>query len=281
METITELGRLPGPEEFELAPAVIEKFGSLKRAFKLIQKVTDESPWEEIAQRRTEDLLVYLALSRFSKRPPLSKLPTSVQRDIREFFGGYKIACGRADTLLFRTGDPEAIDQACQRAEVGHLVDNALLFHKSCLDHLEPLLRIYEGCARALVGELDDANVVKLHRYSGKVSYITYSNFERDPHPPLRERIKVSLRSLRIDWFDYSDWDDPLVLQRKHTLVSNSHKRFRLFESLASNEAKLGIIVEVDNGADQVKSSVFRERLALAKRQLRGHKLSPLPSSQR
>ena len=58
MEAITRLGRLPGPEEFSESSQVIERLGSLKQAFNLIRRVTDEEPWEEIAQRRLEDLLV-------------------------------------------------------------------------------------------------------------------------------------------------------------------------------------------------------------------------------
>ena len=44
---------------------------------------------EMLRQRRTEDLLVSLALVRFRKRPALSELPRTLQRDIRAFFGIY------------------------------------------------------------------------------------------------------------------------------------------------------------------------------------------------
>ena len=260
---------MPTANEYAASNAIIEKFGSLKRAFKLIQKVTDESPWEEIAQKRCEDLLVYLALARFRKRPPLSKLPPTVQKDIKVFLGGYKVACGRADTLLFRAGDPDAIDQACQRAEVGQLVDNALIFHKSCLESLEPLLRIYEGCARALVGELDDANVIKLHRFSGKVSYITYAGFDKNPHPPLTERMKVSLRTLNIDWFDYSAWDDPYLLLTKSSLVQESYSKHESFRRLELAELKHGINFD----SDQIRSSTLNTVLKNLGIQLRGHRL--------
>ena len=269
MERLTELGRVPTADEYAASNAIIEKFGSLKRAFKLIQKVTDESPWEEIAQKRCEDLLVYLALARFRKRPPLSKLPPTVQKDIKVFLGGYKVACGRADTLLFRAGDSDAVDQACQRAHVGQLVDNALIFHKSCLDSLEPLLRIYEGCARALVGELDDANVIKLHRFSGKVSYITYDGFVKNPHPPLKERMKVSLRSLNIDWFDYSSWDDPYLLLSKSRLVALEHPKRRLFERF--EKAKQSVSLELE--CDQMRSSEIGYRMKLKNLRLQGHRL--------
>ena len=224
MLKMAALGRLPGPEEFSEATEMIERFGSLKRAFALIRRVTDEEPWEEIAQRRAEDLLVYLALSRFQRRPKFSQLPPSIQRDIKAFLGSYRAACARADVLLFRAGDPKAVDAACRRAEVGQLVDNALIIHQSALDYLQPILRIYEGCARALVGDIDEANVIKLHRFSGKVSYIAYPDFENDPHPALKIRVKVTLPTLSIDLFDYSDWADAPILCRKEQLLHKEHQ---------------------------------------------------------
>jgi len=63
MAAVATLGRLPEIEEFPEAPLVIERFGSLKRAFVVVRRVTGEAEWEAIAQRRREDLLVYLALA--------------------------------------------------------------------------------------------------------------------------------------------------------------------------------------------------------------------------
>lgn len=270
MDCLTQYGRIPAPEELEQTAEIIARFGSVKRAFKLIQKVTDESPWDDIAQKRTEDLLVYLALARFKRRPPLSTLPVTIQHDVKVFLGGYNIACARADTLLFRAGDPDAIDQACQRASVGQLVDNALILHRSSLDYLEPLLRIYEGCARALVGEIDEANVIKLHRFSGKVSYVAYPDFDKLPHPPLRQRIKVSLPTLSIDFFDYSTWKDPPLLFRKDELVHTEHPKAKLFSALSRQEAKLGLLPDPE--ASELKS-VWAIRLQESRHELRGHRL--------
>jgi DNA phosphorothioation-associated putative methyltransferase len=110
--------------------------------------------------------------------PPLSILPLHLQRDIREFLGSYSRACQQADQLLFAAGDPEAVDQACRDAPLGRLLPNALYIHRSTLDRLSPLLRIYEGCARAWLGEIEDANIIKLHRFSDKVSYLAYPDFD-------------------------------------------------------------------------------------------------------
>lgn len=99
-----DLARLPFEDEFYPTDEVISKFGSLKRAFKLIHKVTGADPWDSLRQSRIDDLRVYLALARFPKRPSFSQLPTGIQRDIKEFFGGYKSACDSADALLFESG---------------------------------------------------------------------------------------------------------------------------------------------------------------------------------
>lgn len=142
-----------------------------------------------------------------------------------------------------------------------------MIFHKSCLANLEPLLRIYEGCARALVGELDDTNVIKLHRFSGKISYITYEGFATNPHPPLKERMKVSLRSLNIDWFDYSSWDDPYVLLRKHLYVSSTHPKYSLLKRMDASLRQNGLLV----ANEQIRKSELIGKLKTMRISLRGH----------
>jgi DNA phosphorothioation-associated putative methyltransferase len=207
MEALARLGRLPGPEELPQTPEIVERLGSLKRAFALVRRVTEEEPWAQIAQRRTEDLLVYLALARFRRRPPFSKLPARTQRDVKAFLGNYKDACEKADALLFRAGDAAAVNEACRGATTGVLRENALLLRRDALDQLDPLLRVYEGCARALLGDIEEANVLKLHRYSGKVSYLVYDGLDGAHEPTLRTRIKVSLRSLDIEVFNHTRHD--------------------------------------------------------------------------
>ncbi len=271
MEALTRYGRLPSEEELPESAAIVDSLGSLNRAFRLIQKVTEEEPWAEIARQRKEDLLVYLALSRFKKRPKVSQLPTSVQRDIKAFLGSYRTACRQADELLFRAGDSDAINAACVRAPVGQLVDNALTVHESALPYMEPLLRIYEGCARTLMGQIEDANLIKLHRFSGKVSYIAYPDFEKHPHPSLKLRVKISLRSLRIDYFDYSEWDDPPILFRKNEFLHDDHPKVTLFGKLSKQEAKAHLLPDPDA---TFRASAWQQTLSESGYLLRGHKLT-------
>jgi len=185
---------------------------------------------------------VYLALGRFRRRPPISVLPLGLQRDIRTFFGSYSNACRLADDLLFRAGSAEAVDEACPRSAVDKLLPNALYVHRSALEALDPLLRIYEGCARAYLGEIDGANLIKLHRLSGKVSYLVYPDFETDPHPALLRSVKLSLCSREIDCLEYAASANPPVLHRKETFVTSGYPLNTKFARLTRQEEKHGLL---------------------------------------
>jgi len=270
MDAIASLGRLPDPTEFDNTKTVIERFGSLKRAFAAIQKITAVETWESIARRRREDLLVYLALARFRKRPALSLLPMSLRRDMKALFGTYTKGCVEADALLFETGEAGAIDEACKRAGVEKLLPDGLYVHRSALDSLVPLLRIYEGCGRAYLGEVEGANIIKIHRRSGKLSYLVYPEFEDDPHPALLRSVRVNLRTRQIDSNDYSRSANPPVLHRKESFLLASDPRHDKFARLTAQEEKCGLL---DDPSGIGSREGWARRLSERGFALKGHRL--------
>jgi DNA phosphorothioation-associated putative methyltransferase len=270
MATIAALGRLPEADEFAQAAEIATRFGSLKRAFALVKRVTRADDWDAIARRNTEDLLVYLALGRFRRRPPISALPVGLQRDIRSFSGSYANACRLADDRLFQAGDDEAVDDACRRSAVGKLLPNALYVHRSALESLDPLLRVYEGCARAYRGEIAGANLIKLHRQSGKVSYLVYPDFETDPHPALLRSIKLNLRSRAIESLDDAGSANPPILHRKETFLPPDQPLRSKFERLTRQEERAGLL---DETATIGTRSGWAERLRSMGYFLREHRL--------
>src|SRR5438105_4621650 len=48
-----------------------------------------------------------------------------------------------------------------------------------------PLWFRIDCCGRAYLGEAEAANLLKLHRFSSKISYLAYPEFDTDPHPAL------------------------------------------------------------------------------------------------
>lgn len=240
MEFIAARGRLPSNDEFLMADAKRD-IGSLKRAFSVIRRVTGPEKWEQIRESRSQDLLIYLSLSRFGGRPRFSTLPQDLQLDVLAFFGTYARACVLADKLLFSAGDMALVDDACLSSPVGKLTPNALYLHSSARSLLPPVLRVYEGCARAYIGSVEGANIIKLHRRVPQVSYLAYPAFEREPHPALFASLVVPLRTFRIRYLEYPESPNPPILHRKEQFISHEHPLKSKFAKLTKQEERCGL----------------------------------------
>jgi DNA phosphorothioation-associated putative methyltransferase len=270
MESVASLGRLPEPDECPHAEGVVAQFGSLKRAYSVVRQATGEEQWDEIAKRCREDLLVYLALGRFQGRPPISVLPIGLQRDIRAFYGSYTNACKLADELLFRAGNERAVDEACRSSKVGKLLPEALYVHRSAFESMDPLLRVYEGCGRAYLGEIEGANLIKIHRHTGKLSYLVYADFESDPHPALVRSVKLNLRTRELECLEYSASNNPPILHRKETFLDPGHPLYAKFAKLTKQEVDRGLLEE---GSTIGTREGWNLRLAEMGFKLKGHRL--------
>jgi DNA phosphorothioation-associated putative methyltransferase len=143
MDFYAARGRLADHSELPECPKLIDVFGSLKNAFRIISLVTDMVQWNQIREERSQDLLVYLALSRFDGRKKLSDLPRGLQLDIKAFFSSYKRACSLSDVLLFGCGNQEMIDKVCAGSPVGKLTQQRFMsmnLHLPNLSHnCEPM----------------------------------------------------------------------------------------------------------------------------------------------
>jgi len=244
---IAERGRIPDDAEFEQAAEIREKFGTIKRAYGIIRKVTNSEQWNTIANERSKELLINFALQRFNKRPKFKDLPMDIQLDVKAFFHDYTRACKEADNLLFSAGNIGIIDKACRESSCGKLTHDALYIHISALDSLPIILRIYEGCARQYVGHVKDANLIKLHRQKPKVSYLSYPDFDKDPHPKLIGALVVPLQDFNVKYWDSSSSDNPPILHRKEEFVPPDYPHREKFASLTKQEEKAGLFDHPSN----------------------------------
>ncbi len=270
MEFYAQRGRLPEASELSGADAIVDAFGSLRRAFAVVRIATGRQQWEEIRRAREQDLLVYLALEKFGGRPKVSELPRELQLDVKAFFGAYTRACSAADELLFSLGDQDVVSEACAKAPIGKLTRDALYVHVAALPEMPPILRVFEGCARVLVGEVEDANILKLHRNKPRVSYLQYLRFDDDPHPALVRALLVRLDDLSLSIRDYSHSDNPPILHRKELLVPPDYPRRETFARLSRQEERHGLFVDPKSiGSRQSwQNLLLKKGLAL-----RGHRL--------
>ena len=202
-ERVLDLGRFPTPDEFDRFAELKSAVGSPRSVIRIFTSRFGEEAMETARQLRRDDLLAYLALANFRRKIPLKYLSDKLQSDIRSFFGTYEQALGSSRELLFSAGDSRNIEAACETFPHGLQDDDALQIHRSLIKELPAILRVYVLCAARVYGDPDDADIIKIHKHSGKVSFQYYENFPEDPFPPLLWRIKVNLRNLSADVFDH------------------------------------------------------------------------------
>jgi DNA phosphorothioation-associated putative methyltransferase len=112
--------------------------------------------------------------------------------------------------------------------------------------------------------------VIKLHRFSGKVSYLVYPDFDTDPHPVLRRSVKLSLRTRELVCYDYTDSSNPPILHRKEAFLPADDALHAKFARLTQQEEAHGLLAD---GATIGTRAGCQARLQQAGFTLRGHRL--------
>ena len=272
MAFMRDHARPPKPGELpEAATAEInEALGSMGKAQRLIRQVTEDDYWTAVAAQRRAELLIYVALSRFGRRPKFTQLDRTLATDLRVLFGTYQEACLQADRLLLACGDQALLYVNARSSKIGKQTPSALYVHRSAMAEIPPVLQVYEGCARVLAGTVDSANMIKLSVTEPQVSYLSYPTFDRDPHPTLRSAVTVNLRKLSVDWRDYSRSENPPLLHRKEEFLGADDPKRPLYERLTRAEMRAGLY-EHPERIGTLRG--WQATLAAAGVRLRGHRL--------
>jgi DNA phosphorothioation-associated putative methyltransferase len=267
---VGERGRLPDAPELAEGVSLVEAFGSIRAAFAVIRRNTGDERWSAVRIQATLNLLVYLALRAFGGRPRMSALPEDLQRDIRALFGSYKAAVFRADQLLFAAGKPRLLDKAMRDSPAGKLLPDALYVHISALGALSPVVRVYEGCGRVLLGTVEGATITKLSRTKRRVAYLSYPAFDSDPHPSLAFSIRADLQTFDIKYRDFRQSGNAPVLHRKEAFVTSDYPGRQKFARLTAQEERIGLFSDPTLiGTRQAWEAALASRGVC----LRGHRL--------
>jgi DNA phosphorothioation-associated putative methyltransferase len=218
---ILELGRKPAPDELpnELIGTLKARQISLATAFNMAEALLDPAVSAVAQARRVEDLTVYFALNLFNGRTRYATLPPALQRDVRKFFGDLMTAQEAGRRLLFSVADTDLLAEAAQQVSelgLGWLdEEGAYWVATEALSQLPAVLRCYAGCAERFAGGLEDADVLKFHLATGKLTALRYGQFAASAFPRLETRIKIDLLGRRIRVFDHSEEDQRLVFKSR------------------------------------------------------------------
>jgi DNA phosphorothioation-associated putative methyltransferase len=183
--------------------------------------------FERAQAARKSDLLVYLASSHLRKSIPFGHLPESVRTDISVFFGSYSRGLKQGRELLYSLADAGIIVLACEEAAVGWQDERSLYVRSSHVGQLPTVLRTLLACAELLYGDISEAEILRIHKFSGKITFLTYSNFDSGLLPQLMVRTRVDLRAARVDVFDHAS-DRQLLYFKERFLDADDPQRSRL-----------------------------------------------------
>lgn len=239
--TLADLGRIPETGEYDRLAEVARAAGSVKRAVLLAVQRHGEDAWQAARAARTEDVLVYFALTNFRKRFLRRDIPLRLKHDVKAFFGALSVAERRAKDLLFAAGDPDEIELACEKIGVGWQDNESLIIHRNLLARLPAVLRIFVHCAAYRYGDPAQADLIKIHKRSGKITFQHYEDFDGAALPRLLLRIKVNLRTLFVEVFDHSVGPRSQLLYFKERFVAADHPKRKAMEKFSAKLRALGL----------------------------------------
>ncbi len=271
-----ELGRKPEKSEVSNLVEITQIFGTYNKAIKFLESETDPVIFEQARQNRIDDILTYLAFQIFSKRKPFRYMNSTLQRDIKIFFGDYTNAVNISTELIYQLGDTTVIEEACLRSSeegIGYYdVQRSLQVPTDLIERLPVLLRLYVSCASVFYGDVSTADLIKIHVYSGKLSLMIFDDFIGSPLPLLLERVKINFRHQDFDVFEYGEEYEPTYLYLKSKYLNEEYPGYA--EQLEFDEKLLSLnIFEFENYGP--KPDVFRKNLSNERLSVSGFDLIP------
>lgn len=275
-QTALALGRHPSTEELPADFYFNDAVPTLRRAWRLIHAHYPLELLEMARKARTDDLRLYFAVQQFSKRPRYRQLEPRLQKDVAEFFSDYLSAQAAGLQLLQAASVSERILEACQQAAESGLgaleEEHSLQVHVELVDRLPVLLRAYIACAMVLTQGLSDAKLLKVHITSGKLSLMEFDDFDANPLPLMTRRIKVNLRKLTYDLFEYGGEFPKPILYWKSRFLNEDSPHYA--EQLAFDEAleASGVLGDEKYGP---RPEELAERLEHTRMRVKGWELVP------
>ena len=186
----------------------------------LCEAATGVLPKEQLAEqrrRRTNQYLVFIAISRFRGVPQLRDLPVTSRFDIRYYFRSYSSLKELSNKHLFAAGDEQQVARLCESTPVGVNTTDGYFVARRDLPALDPTLQIYARLGELFSGDLDRMDVIKIHKTSPRLSLFALSDMQ-EAMPRLRSRIKIDLQSQEVRFFDHSTNAYPELLVGKQLL---------------------------------------------------------------
>ncbi|MBN1682502.1 DNA phosphorothioation-associated putative methyltransferase [Candidatus Bathyarchaeota archaeon] len=188
-----------------------------------------------------EDLLVYLALARFRSENVTSNLPEAIQENIKLYHGNFLKAVSLSKKLLFSTGDKKNIIDLCKSAPAGVNDTESFYIHSSAVPDLDPTLRVFIGMAGIFYGDINNSDIIKIHKNSIKISFYNYDDFNNKLLPELHSRIKIDLAKQQMNFYNHKSKNNQQLLYFKDKYVLETHPAYQKWKTFSETLKSKGI----------------------------------------
>ena len=125
---------------------------------------------------------------------------------------------------------------------IGKKLPEAIYIHKDTFQSIdEQLIHFINAISKALKVDNKNWNIVKLSKKDFKLSLLNYPSFFTDSYPPLEQSITIDLVKLTQRITKYSDYDNPPILHRKETMLSDNHPSYEEFKLVTQEGEAAGL----------------------------------------
>jgi DNA phosphorothioation-associated putative methyltransferase len=128
-----------------------------------------------------------------------------------------------------------------KRLAFGKKIKNFIYVYRESLLSADKELLSFADSIKSQIKGVESYNVIKFDITKIKLSFLSYKNFLKIPHPVLQYAVIVDYPTDKIRKYNYINSKNPPILHRKETLLEPSHHLVRKFNALTEAEEKMGL----------------------------------------
>jgi DNA phosphorothioation-associated putative methyltransferase len=138
--------------------------------------------------------------------------------------------------------DAVLYSQLVNEVKIGKKLPDAIYIHESAFDEIPTkLATLINAVGKALKVPSQDWNILKLSRNKFSMSLLGYPTFFDESYPPLKQSVTVDLEKLGHKITDYSTYDNPPILHRKETMITQGHPNYDEFCLITQEGEQAGL----------------------------------------
>lgn len=171
LQFVTERGRPPQPHESSLLSLGSSRGLTSQILFNAAAEELGIRELEQLRRWNRNNLLVFLAGTIVDGGTRMSGLSPSLKADVKYHYGSFLRAQHAAMELLKRAASQEVRRKAAESESVGRLSDDGFYVPSSNVPNLSAVLRAYIQLGALFFGDYNDAEVIKFHVRSNKLTF--------------------------------------------------------------------------------------------------------------